>query len=120
MSDFSELLSRYIKEKDIRVYPMVNYCGLDRSTMYKIMNGKRNPPSPKVRDRMADFMHLTPEENQMFRHAYDISMTGREVFFRRKAVEKFILHFPAVSELKRMKFSEVPPPIIRQPPKELY
>ena len=107
MSDFSELLSRYIKGKEIRVYPMVNYCGLDRSTMYKIMHGKRNPPSPEIRDRMADFMHLTPEENQMFRHAYDISVVGREVYFRRKAVEKFILNFPAVSELKRLEFPEM-------------
>ena len=107
MSDFSELLSRFIREKEIRVYPMVNYCGMDRSTMYKIINGKRNPPSPEIRDRMADFMHLTPEENQMFRHAYDISVTGREIYFHRKAVEEFLLNVPSVSELKDLHLSDI-------------
>ena len=35
MSDFSDLLSKYIQEKNIQVASMVKYCGIDRSAMYK-------------------------------------------------------------------------------------
>lgn len=39
MSEFSDLLSSYIDEKEIKVYSLLEYCNLDRSTMYKIING---------------------------------------------------------------------------------
>ena len=48
MSEFSDLLSSYIEEKEIKVYALLEYCSLDRSTMYKIINGKRNPTSEAV------------------------------------------------------------------------
>lgn len=44
MSDFSDLLSKYIQEKNIQVASMVKYCGIDRSAMYKIIKGKHHPP----------------------------------------------------------------------------
>ena len=42
MSEFSDLLSSYIDEKEIKVYSLLEYCNIDRSTMYKIINGKRS------------------------------------------------------------------------------
>ena len=39
MSEFSDLLSSYIDEKKIKVYALLEYCNLDRYTMYKINNG---------------------------------------------------------------------------------
>lgn len=41
MSDFSQLLSCHIHSKDIKTYALAQYCGLDRSNMYKIINGKK-------------------------------------------------------------------------------
>ena len=38
MSVFSDLLSEYITMKDVGVYPLSQFCGLDRSFMYKIIN----------------------------------------------------------------------------------
>lgn len=98
MSDFSNILNRFIVEKDVSVSSLVKYCGIDRSAMYKIIKGKRNPPSPEIRDRIAHFMHLTPEETRHFNQAYDISVIGKENYLRRKASEKFILNFsPALN-----------------------
>ena len=37
MSVFSDLLSEYITMKDVGVYPLSQFCGLDRSSMYKII-----------------------------------------------------------------------------------
>lgn len=62
MSVFSDTLTRYIEHKNIKVISLAKYCNLDRSTMYKILNGKRNPPSSEVFEKMTQFMHLTPIE----------------------------------------------------------
>ena len=53
MSVFSDLLSEYITMKDVGVYPLSQFCGLDRSFMYKIINGKRNPSGEDVVRKMA-------------------------------------------------------------------
>ena len=53
MSVFSDLLSDYINEKQIKILSLAKYCDMDRSTMYKIMNGKRNPPSQETLKKMA-------------------------------------------------------------------
>lgn len=101
MSEFSNLLTRLINQKDIKVYSMVKYCELDRSTMYKIMNGKRRPPSEDVLHKMADYMHLTPSERQAFREAYDMTVLGEDVYRRRKNMEDFILNFPSVLNIPK-------------------
>ena len=51
MSEFSNLLSLFIKTRDVNVSALTAYCELDRSTMYKLINGKRSPRlicSPKL------------------------------------------------------------------------
>ena len=65
MSVFSDTLTRYIEHKNIKVFSLAKYCNLDRSTMYKILNGKRNPPSSEVFEKMTQFMHLTPIEYKL-------------------------------------------------------
>ncbi len=97
MSEFSDLLTQFIHDKDIKVYAMVRYCNIDRSTMYKIINGKRNPPTPVIVDKMAEFMHLTPLEYEQFQTAYQITVTGRTTYFNRKSVEHFLMTFPRYS-----------------------
>ena len=62
---FFRLLSEYITMKDVGVYPLSQFCGLDRSFMYKIINGKRNPSGEDVVRKMAQFMQLTPREKQI-------------------------------------------------------
>ena len=62
MSAFSDTLSQYISDKNVKVYSMAKYCGTDRSSMYKFISGKRNPPSDEIIKKMGQFMHLTPLE----------------------------------------------------------
>lgn len=96
MSDFSDFLKKYIQEKDIHVVSMAEYCGIDRSTMYRIINGKLNPPSVEIRDKLSSFMHLTPEETLYFNHTYEISLLGKEIFIRREKAKEFIQNFPVI------------------------
>ncbi len=94
MSEFSNILSQFIHTKNIKVYPLSKYCDFDRSTIYKIINGKRKPPSPDVIDKMAEFMHLTPTEYAQFKEAYEITLIGSDNYYRRKSTENFLMHFP--------------------------
>lgn len=95
MSIFSEMLSKYIREKEIKFFSLVKYCGTDRSTMYKIINGKRNPPTPELFQKITDFLHLTPIEYQRLEDAWKITLTGHDIYYRRKSVESFISSFPS-------------------------
>ena len=76
MSVFSDLLSEYITMKDVGVYPLSQFCGLDRSFMYKIINGKRNPSGEDVVRKMAQFMQLTPREKTGRRYNFVIFTIG--------------------------------------------
>ena len=96
MSAFSDILSDYITQKQIKILSLAKYCDIDRSSMYKVMNGKRNPPSKDILEKMAHFMHLTPLEQQKLEEAWKITRMGEELYFKRKSVENFICHFPSI------------------------
>lgn len=104
MSLFSDLLSEYIDKKNIKVLPMAKCCGLDRSTMYKLISGKRKPPSRDIFEKMVQFMHLTPTETQNFEEAWKVTRIGPDVYYRRKSVENFICHFPNHSPVSSDEF----------------
>lgn len=104
MSTFSEVLTEYIKARHVKVAPMTKYCGIDRSTMYKLISGKRNPPSKDIFEKMAQFMHLTPAETQRFEEAWEVTVIGPEVYYKRKSVENFIRHFPSHSSVSPDEF----------------
>lgn len=94
MSVFSDTLTRYIEHKNIKVFSLAKYCNLDRSTMYKILNGKRNPPSSEVFEKMTQFMHLTPIEYNFLKETLEITQVGPDTYYTRKSVENFICQFP--------------------------
>lgn len=64
MTPFSTVLESLMKEKNIKTYALAQYCGIDRSNMYKVLKGKRNPASEEVVNRMAEYMQLTPVEQK--------------------------------------------------------
>ena len=104
MSTFSDVLTEYINSKNIKVFPMAKYCGLDRSTMYKLISGKRNPPSRDIFEKLAQFMHLTPTEYHNFEEAWKMTKIGPEIYYKRKSVENFICHFPSHSSVSPDEF----------------
>ena len=64
MSEFSNLLSELIRSEEIHVADLTRYCGLDRSTMYKLINGKRSPGSLETVQKIADYVQLSPWERR--------------------------------------------------------
>lgn len=93
MTPFSSVLECYMREKDIRVYSIAQYCGIDRSNMYKILNGKRNPTSEDMVERIAEYMRLRPKERDYLLEAYQITVMGYDAYHRRKSVQDFLLSF---------------------------
>ena len=99
MTNFSTLLSSFIEDKNIQIYPLTQYCSLDRSTMYKYINGKRLPPRQELVERIADYMRLSPSEHDELLTAWKIALIGEEDYYNRKNAENFILNFPDVSKI---------------------
>ena len=97
MSEFSSLLSRHIHQKDIKIYPLAQYCGLDRANMYKIINGKRRPSSMEMVTRMCHYMHLLPTEEAELKEAYQIALVGHDNYYRRKSVFRLFPSFHIAS-----------------------
>lgn len=93
MSEFSDLLTEYTHRKDTRIYALAEYCGMDRSMMYKIIRGKRMPSSIKTLDKIAEFLHLTPAECQELSTAYRISLEGRDNYYRRRDIMDLLDNF---------------------------
>ena len=93
MSEFSELLSQYIHNKNIKTYPLAHYCGLDRSNMYKIIKGQRKPTSIEMVSNMCRFMQLSPNETKEMQEAYMITLIGPENYYRRKNTKLFFEEF---------------------------
>lgn len=96
MSEFSDLLSLFIKTRDVNVSALTAYCELDRSTMYKLINGKRSPSSKALVKKLASFMNLNPLETQELIQAYLLSKVGWETYYSRKNVLEFLLSFADV------------------------
>lgn len=104
---FSDLLSQYMEMKNVGAYALSRFCGLDRSSMYKMINGKRNPSSEEMVRKMAQFMQLTPQEKTDFMEAFYIAQMGAEVYYRRKAVQELIQDFCCCTGKKEYIFSEM-------------
>ncbi|MBR3357335.1 MAG: helix-turn-helix transcriptional regulator [Solobacterium sp.] len=90
MTEFSDILKKYLSEKNKSVISMAANCNTNKSTMYKILKGARNPASLDLVRRMASYLQLTPSEEEKFIEAYRITREGKIVYFRRKEVEKLL------------------------------
>lgn len=101
MSTFSRLLNSLVHQKDISVYPMTQYCGIDRTLMYKYLNGKDYPKEQAIVDRMADFMRLSPLESEELLTAWKIEKIGWKEWNSRRNVEDFLLSLPDISDFPR-------------------
>lgn len=94
MSKFSDLLNTYIEERGVKIYPLAQYCKIDRSAVYRFINGTRIPSEQSVVQQMADYLKLTPQQKARFYEAWEIANIGESLWHQRKAAEHFLLNFP--------------------------
>jgi len=82
-----------MREKEIKTYSIAQFCGIDRSNMYKMIKGKRTPSSAETVERMAEYMRLTPLERSQLLEAYQVTVVGYDTYHRRKSVQDFLRTF---------------------------
>lgn len=100
MSLYSEYLRRYIHENNIKVASLIEYLHIDRPTMYKIINGKRNPSNKELVDNIAYFFKLSPQERQKYFYSYYCTLIGERRYRQYKEIESFLLHYKIPQYLK--------------------
>lgn len=94
MSVFSDLLKHYVHEKNVKVMSLAHYCNLERSTVYKFINGKREPMSAELVERIAQFIKLTPLETYQLKESWKMARMGENPYYIRKSIEHFMADFP--------------------------
>lgn len=92
MSVFSDKLSAFMKEKEMTTYALAKYCGMDRSNVYKIVEGTRPLHSENKVKKIANVLALSPYECKEMLQAWRITEVGEYIFFERKLIQDFICH----------------------------
>lgn len=95
MSIFSDKLRTFVKQKGHNIYSLAKYCRMDRSNMYKIVQGTRHPASLEVVENIAQSLALTPFERKELLEAWHVSEVGEYIYFERKLIAEFIGHLKA-------------------------
>ena len=94
MSVFSDMLKNFIHEKEVKVGALAHYCNLERSTIYKFINGKREPMSVELVEQIAYFIKLTPLETHNLKEAWKMARMGENTYYIRKSIDRFLCEFP--------------------------
>lgn len=90
MNLFSEQLRAFISQKNASISQMAAFCGIDRSSMYKIVHGTRRPGSDALVRQIALFLKLSPEESGILQEKYLILQNGQETYQRQKGIHAFM------------------------------
>lgn len=97
MSSFSQKLQALIQPRidkgQLTIYGLARNSKIDRSSLYKFINGERLPASAAILDRLAEALRLSPSQAYELRAAYDISRMGEEHYLRRRHTLEFLNFF---------------------------
>lgn len=87
--NLSELLIYYTNKKNTNITQFSDYLGIDRSTLYKYIKGKRTIPHKDMINEMAVYLRLNKEETKQLLEAYELESTGEFIYYRRKHIKEF-------------------------------
>lgn len=67
------LIQPRIDKGQLTIYGLAQNSKIDRSSLYKFLNGERLPASLAVLNRLMEALRLSPTQSSELRTAYDIS-----------------------------------------------
>lgn len=79
MSGFSGYLESYMKEHQITAAELAGELGVDRTTVFRWMKGKREPKSVELVMRIAQDLHMPAAARKALLEEYDKLLLGEEV-----------------------------------------
>ena len=82
MSDFSSKCREYLKDTGENVYQLSAYSGLDRTSLQRMITGKRLPGIDFVR-QFCDSLRINPSQRRELMELYKIEKIGKEIYYNR-------------------------------------
>ena len=79
MSDFSSKCREYLKDTGENVYQLSAYSGLDRTSLQRMITGKRLPGIDFVR-QFCDSLRINPSQRRELMELYKIEKIGKEIY----------------------------------------
>lgn len=92
MSEFSEKCKKYIQRSDTNVYQIAKKSGLDRTTLQKMVQGKRLP-GKQFLETMCQYLIMNNTEKEELMRLYYIEKIGKEEYECRQEVHSFLTDF---------------------------
>lgn len=89
MSEFSSKCREYIKNTGETVYQLSASSGLDRTSLQRMITGKRLPGTDFVR-QFCDSIRINPAQRQELMELYKIEKIGKEVYYNRKYIQELL------------------------------
>lgn len=114
MSVFSDKLHALVQSRmdkgQITMYSLAKNSNIDRSSLYKFINGERMPANMEVLGRLMEALRLSPAQTRELRAAYDISRMGEESYLRRRNTIEFLNAFGQYEDVQTVKPMPLPDP----------
>lgn len=91
MSEFSNLLNRYIHQKGYSIRSLAKRAGIPVATLTKLCSGTRSPRNQRERiDRISDVLMLTPSQRETLTDMLEKEIVGAENYASRASVKALI------------------------------
>ena len=89
MSDFSSKCREYLKNTGETVYQLSASSGLDRTSLQRMITGKRLPGMDFVR-QFCDSIRINPSQRQELIELYKIEKIRKEIYYNRKYIQELL------------------------------
>lgn len=107
MSEFSSKCREYIKNTGETVYQLSASSGLDRTSLQRMITGKRLPGTDFVR-QFCDSIRINPAQRQELMELYKIGKIGKEVYYNRKYIQELLRVISSQQTFSRTAFHRLP------------
>lgn len=92
MSEFSDTCRDFINKSNTNIYQIAKSTGLDRTTLNKMVQGKRLPSRAFV-EKFAGALTINNAEREALMQLFKMEKSGKEIYFCRQEVENLICNF---------------------------
>lgn len=107
MSEFSSKCREYIKNTGETVYQLSASSGLDRTSLQRMITGKRLPGTDFVR-QFCDSIRINPAQRQELMELHKIEKIGKEVYYNRKYIQELLRVISSQQAFSRTAFHRLP------------
>ena len=107
MSDFSDKCREYLKDTGENVYHLSASSGLDRTSLQRMITGKRLPGIDFVR-QFCDSLRINPSQRRELMELYKIEKIGKEIYYNRKYIQELLGVISSQQVISREGFLRLP------------